>query len=178
MAELITVARPYARAVFELARERGELELWSRRLQDLAAVAATPEVAALVRSPRVGKERVYALLVELVGEQLGAEGRNLLRLLVENRRLALLPAIAEAYEALRMEAEGRVRAEVVSARPLEEAQAERIRAALERRLGRKVELGHRVDESLIGGAVIRAGDLVIDGSVRGRLQRLAAELAG
>lgn len=176
MAELITVARPYAQAVFQRAQETGRLAEWSAELQFAAAVAAEPRMADLIESNRLTKAQLSERFIGVGAEQLSDEGRNLVRLLAENRRLSLLPEIAAVYEILRAEAESTVEAHMVSAQPLDDAQRDRIAQALKARLGRNVTLSATVDESLIGGAIIRAGDLVIDGSVRGKLGRLATAL--
>ncbi len=181
MAERSTIARPYAQAVFALARERGELEAWSRRLGLLAAVVGDEGVRRLIGDPRLGREGAARLVLEVakegLGEALGEEAERLVRLLAEHGKLALLPEIAQLYEARRAEEERKVEAEVRSAFPLDEGQEQAIAEALRRRLGREVSLRAEVDPALLGGVVIRAGDWVVDGSVAGRLRRLASELA-
>ena len=177
MAELTTIARPYAQAVFKLAREAGRLDAWAETLELLATIASDPEMARLIDSPRLTTEELAQLIIDIAGDRLDAQGRNLVRVLAENRRLGLLAEIRRLYQALKTEAEGRVHAELVTARPASEAQKARVLEALKRRFGREVELDCKVDESLVGGAVIRAGDLVIDGSVRGKLARLATALS-
>ncbi len=176
MSDATTLARPYAQAVFKLAREENDLAGWSARLALAARVAADPDMGRLIASPRVDRQEAARVFVEVCGQPLGPEGANLIRLLAENRRLALLPAIAELYEALRADAEGVVEAQLVAARDVDEAQRQRIAEALQQRLGRRVQLSCQTDPALLGGAVVRAGDLVIDGSVRGRLQKLAGVL--
>ncbi len=176
MAELTTIARPYAQAVFKLAQESKRLKEWGELLGLLAAIVETPEISALIGSPKVSPERLQALLFELAGDRLDQQSKNFLRLLVENRRLAALPEIARIYHRLEDEAEKRVEVEMVSAFEVRGALAKKIAAALAKRLGKEVEMTVKVDERLIGGAVIRAGDLVIDGSVAGELDRLAREL--
>ncbi len=176
MAEKQTAARPYAEAVFALAKERSALKNWSEMLALLAAVAQDAHIQRLAHDPRVERTRLFALLLDIGGKNLTAEGANFVRLLVENRRLTLLPEIAAIYESLKAEAEARVEASVTSAFPLEPAQLKTLEQGLQRRFGRAVHLTATVDASLVGGVVIRAGDLVIDGSVRGRLAGLATEL--
>ncbi|NIR61478.1 MAG: F0F1 ATP synthase subunit delta [Gammaproteobacteria bacterium] len=177
MSEIAAQARPYAQAVFKRARERTDFEGWSRMLQTAAQVAEDPRVRALIASPRVGSEELARVFLDICGDALGAEGGNLIRLLAENDRLAALPDIAALYELQRAEAEGTVEAQVISAYPLEERAERRIAEALKKRLGREVNITQRTDRALIAGAVVRAGDLVIDGSVRGRLARLASALS-
>lgn len=171
------LARPYARATFTLAREAGDLAGWSERLALLAAVAGDARVAERLRAPRLTRAERGRLILDICGEHLDEGARNLVRLLAENGRLPLLAEIAAQFEALRAQAEGRLDAHVTSARELTQSQQDAIAESLRRRLEREIRLHCEVDESLIGGAVIRAGDLVIDGSLKGRLQRLASRLA-
>ncbi len=180
MTERTTLARPYAEAAFRLATERKALKDWSARLALMAAVARDPQMAALAGNPRVAHARFIEFFLDVCnargGSKIDADGANFVRLLGENHRFGLLPEIAELYEARRAEAEGRVEAEAVSATALSDAQLKSIAAALKKRLGREIDLTTRVDATLLGGVVIRAGDLVIDGSVQGRLQLLATHL--
>lgn len=171
------LARPYARAAFALAQEAGDLAGWSERLALLAAVAGDARVAERLRAPRITRAERGRLVLDICGDRLDDGARNLVRLLAENGRLQLLEEIAAQYEALRAQAEGRLDAHVTSARELTQAQQKAIAESLSKRLEREIRLHCDVDESLIGGAVIRAGDLVIDGSLKGRLQRLASRLA-
>ncbi|MHB8535623.1 MAG: F0F1 ATP synthase subunit delta [Sulfuricaulis sp.] len=177
MAETQTLARPYAEAVFELAHSNNALTPWSEMLALIAAVAADENIRRLADDPRVERARFINLFLDICGKHISDEGANFIRLLVENRRLNLLPEIVVQYATLKAEAEARVEATVVSAFPLEAAQILTLGAALKRKFGRDVNLTTQVDKSLVGGIVIRAGDLVIDGSVRGRLQELAAHLS-
>lgn len=172
MAEAITIARPYAAAVFGLAQEKGDLQTWSDLLQVTAQCAEAAEVQAILTNPSVSDEAAVNLLGDVAGD-LSADARNFLLLLAENNRLLLLPEIATLFEELRAEAGQMLTAEVVTARALTDAQKTKIAAALKKRLGKEVTLTEQVDESLLGGAIIRAGDLVIDGSALGKLNRLA-----
>lgn len=176
MAEKLTTARPYAEAVFALARAQNALPAWSEMLALAAAVAGDARVGHLASDPRVERARFLGLFLDICGGRLDPQGANFIRLLVENRRLNLLPEIASLYEGLKAEAEARVEATVTSAFSLEPAQLKTLEQGLQRRLGRAVHLTATVDRSLVGGVVLRAGDLVIDGSVRGRLAALATEL--
>jgi len=176
MAEAITAARPYAEAVFRLAQERGELARWSEMLALLAAVAADERIVPLAMDPRVPRERLVTLLLDICGDGLNVHGSNFVRLLAENRRIQLLPEIRALFETLSAEAEGRVEATVISAFPLDQAQQAKLAQALKRKLGREVSLTTQIDRGLLGGVVIRAGDLVIDGSASGRLRALASHL--
>ena len=177
MAEKQTLARPYAEAVFELAKAQNQLKKWSEMLAFIAAVAADERMRRIADDPRVARTRFLALFLGVCDQQVDEHGANFVRLLVDNRRLALLPEIVAQFEALKAEAEARIEATVVSAFALETAQLQRLGEALQRKLGREVNLTPQVDQALLGGVVIRAGDLVIDGSVRGRLQELAAHLS-
>ncbi len=176
MSELSTLARPYAEAVFRLAREESDLATWSQRLQALAAIAADPQMARLIADPVVDAARVAALLIEVAGDGLGARGANFVHVLAENDRLALLPAIASRFDALRAEAEGTLEAVITGAQPLTPQQAAELVGALEAKFQRTVSAKEVVDPDLIGGVVIAIGDQVIDGSVKGRLQRMAFAL--
>lgn len=176
MAEMQTLARPYAEAVFELARARNQLKQWSEMLAFITAVAADERMRQIADDPRVDRAKFLNLVLGVCEQRVDEPGANFIRLLVDNRRLALLPEIVTQYESLRAEAEARVEATVISAFPLEAAQLETVGAALRRKLGREVNLKTEVDKTLMGGIVIRAGDLVIDGSVRGRLAELATHL--
>ena len=174
MSQALTLARPYARAAFAIAKESGALPAWSDALAFAARVAADPQVAALLGNPKLTQADAATLLAaDGAGEAFG----NFLGLLFENRRLALLPEISGLYDALRFEAERVVKAKVTSAAALPAAELETIKAALRKRFGREVEVESAIDESLIGGAVIDAGDVVIDGSIRGKLGRLQSALS-
>jgi F-type H+-transporting ATPase subunit delta len=177
MAESTTVARPYAQAVFQLARDTQSLDAWSDTLALAAAVAADAEMQPLLDSPRLTETQLGELFAGICGDGLSEQGRNFIRLLAENRRLDVLPEIARLYEALRNEAEGAIQARLITALPATEEQKAVLIKALKQRLGRDIQLESSVDPSLLGGAIIRAGDLVIDGSVQGKLTRLASVLS-
>ena len=177
MADLSTIARPYAKAVFGLARESGKLKEWSAQLAAIAAAIGDQQVGALVGNPSLSRPQLAALLGELLARDVNSEGQSLLRMLAENGRLKAAGLIAEQYEALRAEAESRVEVEITSAAPVASEQQNALAAAIGKRLSRAVAVEWKTDEALIGGAVIRAGDLVIDGSVRGELERLQTVLA-
>lgn len=176
MADRATIARPYARAAFAHAHAGKELPAWSKLLGTAAAAAADPRVARLIGNPHVTGLQLVELLTGVSGGAAGKQGHNFLHALAENRRLALLPEIAAQFETLRAEIENVVDVEVIAAREIAAPQQKRLAEALKRRLGREVRMHTRIDESLIGGAIVRAGDLVIDGSLRGRLARLGSAL--
>ena len=176
MAELATIARPYARAAFETAQAAGTLAAWSVLLKRAAVAAAQPDFAVLIGNPQVGADALADLLGEIAGGDAGGPGAAFLTLLARRNRLVALPAIASQFDAMHAAAENRADVEVISAVALSDAQQRAFAQAMQRRLGREVVIHPRVDASLLGGAVIRAGDLVIDGSVKGRLAKLAASL--
>lgn len=176
MAQAITLARPYARAAFEVAHEAGALDAWSQSLAFAAAVAKDARVAAIGNDPRVSPAQLVALhLPEGMGKD--APFALFLAELAEQRRMALLPEIEELYEAYKRESESQLLVKVTSAIALDAAQAEQLKASLKRRFKREIELETQVDASLLGGVVIDTGSEVIDGSARGRLARLAGALA-
>ena len=140
-------------------------------------VAADKDMVALFSNPRVSRQQAADIVIDLFGEAVGDETKHLVRLLAQNRRLPALSAIAEQYEILRAEAERTIKAELETALPISDTEQHRIAAALKSRLGREVELVVTTIRELVGGAVIRAGDLVIDVSIRARLERLAAAVS-
>jgi F-type H+-transporting ATPase subunit delta len=179
MAENRTLARPYAKAAFELARDKGGLDAWNQALKLLAALSGDAGVRAMLTSPKATHALRAAIFAELCaksGQVLDPQQTNFVKLLAENRRLPLLPEIAADYARLRADAENTLDVDLVAAMPVDAAEQKRISETLQKKLGRKVTLKYVEDKRLIGGAVIRAGDLVIDGSVRGKLSRLAAAL--
>lgn len=175
MSHAITLARPYARAAFALARDHGGLPAWSRALGFAAQAVSDARVAALLGHPKLTHEA----LVDLISPpgEVDPAFRRFLVTLAENRRLPLLPEIAALYEQLRADAERVVKAKVTSATALDAAELDKLKASLKRRFGREVELSTAVDPALIGGAVIDAGEVVIDGSLRSQLARLQSTLA-
>ena len=173
MAEAITIARPYAHAVFGIANDKGELKAWSELLAVLSQCVAQPEVQSIISSPAVSDEQVIDLLSNVSGELMTDDARNFLAVLAQNNRLSLLADINVIYEELREEAEQMMTADVTSALKLTAKQEKDISAALKERLGRDVTLNTSVDKTLLGGAIIRAGDIIIDGSALGKLNRLA-----
>ncbi len=183
MAEASNIARPYARALFELAQAQGDLEGWGDALAKLSAVVADDAVAAVIRSPLVSREDSAAVVTAAVASvagvavtDLAGEFVNLVKLLAQNRRLPLSPNIARAFAALRAEAERVIAAQMITASAIDARQREQFTAALQTKLGRTVALEFAVDGELLGGAVIRAGDWVVDGSVRAQLDQLVGAL--
>ena len=170
-----TLARPYARAAFAQARESGAIDAWAGHLAFAAAIARDPQAARVLGNPRIAAGQLVQLF-QPQGADAAHPFSNFLAMLVENRRLALLPEIAEGFDELKREHERVLQVTVRSAVPLDADAEQTMRSALARRFGREIELRHSVDESLIGGAVIDAGDVTIDGSVRGRLARMQTAL--
>lgn len=177
MAENSTIARPYAQAVFDLAKQQGRLAQWSEKLQLLAMVVSDDKIKMLIGNPRIDKKDLMDLITGVCGESLDDNARNFLGVLAENGRLNLLPIVAEQYEAYRSEEERVIQAELISAFPVNNEQQQKIAMALKARLGREVSLNCKIDKTLLGGAIIRAGDMVIDGSVTGHLNRFANVLS-
>jgi len=175
VAQAITLARPYARAAFEAAHEAGALAPWSQALAFAAAVAKDVRVAELGTDPRVAPEQLVALHLPQ-GMDADAPFARFLGELAAHRRLALLPEVAELYEQYKREAESQLLVKVTSALALDAEQAERLKVSLKRRFKREIELETAVDPALLGGVVIDTGSEVIDGSARGRLERLAGAL--
>ena len=181
MAENAAVARPYAQATFEIAKDAGQLNDWSDALHAAAAVVSDAQVAALIGSPGTDTAKLVSMITEISGQAAqGADGAklgNLMKLLAENGRLLVLPEIASAYDSLKAEVENRVEVTLTAASPVDDAQQARIVEALKKRFGRDVSLTFELDETLIGGARLQADDLVIDGSVSAGLEKLATTLA-
>jgi F-type H+-transporting ATPase subunit delta len=176
VAERATIARPYAKAAFEYAREAGALADWSQALRLCAEIVADPRVEALIKDPELTPAQIADFVIGVGGAKLTPGMQNFVRVLAANRRLLLLPEIAAHYEAMRAQVENTVDVEVISAVKLDAAQTEKLTQALNTRLKRRVKMQNSVDPALLGGAVIRAGDLVIDGSLKGRLERLRTDL--
>ncbi len=172
MSELTTAARPYARAVFEMANEAEDLAEWSETLAFMGAVVDNEEVKTLLATPQMAKQSGADAFIALCDKKLDDKAENLVKMLAENDRLSLLPEMSVLYEALKDEAEGSVEALVTAAKKLTQTEENSITTALKKRLGRDVKLKVSVDESLLGGAIIQAGDLVMDGSLKGRLSKM------
>lgn len=176
MDDSATLARPYAQAAYRQAEREGAIDAWSEGLGLIAAVTGDAGLAGALADPRVPADRLTGLVLDVCGDGLSGTMTNLVRVLGEGRRLALGPAIARLFEEERSRRAGRSTVRIVSAFALEPDQAERLGAAVGRRLGREVTLETAVDESLLGGVVIRIGDAVIDASLKGRLRELESEL--
>jgi F-type H+-transporting ATPase subunit delta len=177
MSNAITIARPYAQAAFEEAQKQNALKAWSELLLGLADVVQNAEVQAVVSNPKVPKTKAADLMEAFAGTTANAQQRNFVRVLADNRRLLVLPEIAEHFEVLKAEAEKTVNVVVDSAFELSAAQQDKIVSSLKKRMGREIKLACNVKKDLLGGVVIRAGDKVIDGSALTRLSEMANALA-
>ena len=176
MAEQATIARPYAEAAFSLAREQNALPRWAEMLKIVSNVASDPTVHTALDNPKLDNAAKESLLLSLCGDALSAEGKSFVRVLLESDRIAALPDIRRLFDTLKDGADGVARAHIVSAFPVDEAQLGALKAALEKRFGKKIEATVSVDPTLIGGARVTVGDTVIDASVRGELQAMSSQL--
>lgn len=176
MAELTTIARPYAEAAFALARDQNALPAWSQMLKLASGIVADPQMAAALDNPKLDAPARQSLLLSIAGDRLTTEGRNFVRVLVESDRITLMPAISTLFETLKDAADGVAKATIETAFPLEGSELSDLTSALERRFKRKVEAEVVVKPELIGGARITVGDNVIDGTVAERLRAMAMQL--
>ena len=177
MQENTTIARPYARAVFEQSQEEGDLQKWSVMLQLLKLIVSDPAMQSVIKNPRLEREKLAELILDICGKHLTESGRNFVNLLVDAGRISVAPQIHALFEEKKDRAEGVAGVEVISAYPLDDNQQEKIKKIMAKRLGKKIDITTRIDKSLIGGAVIRAGDSVIDASLKGRLKQLSHNFA-
>ena len=173
MAELTTLARPYAKAAFEFALSDSNLESWSNMLKLLAAVSQSDSVQALMASPGHTVQQKAGIIIDICGDALSEKGKNFVDALASNKRLALLTEITESFEQLKANQEKMVDVEIVSAHELSEATYANLIQSLTSQLSRELNVISSVDRDLIGGVVIRAGDMIIDGSIKGRLAKLS-----
>ena len=178
MAEAVTIARPYAVAVFRLAKEKNALAKWSEMLALTSALAADVQMRTIIEDPKLASADVERMFLSVCGDKLDVSGQNMVKLLVEYGRLALLPEIAALFEEQKAQDEGTLDAEITAAAKLDVAQVKTLVAQLQAKFGKKVEATVNVDPEIIGGIKIVVGDTVIDASVRGRLQELAYTLKG
>ena len=176
MAELVTIARPYADAAFSLACGADALGSWSEALDRLAAIAAAPEMKECINDPKLAADDLAQLMLDLGGEQLGEEQQNFVRVLVENERLQALPEIRELFVALKNRHEGVMEAEIVSAFPMDAAALKALTGDLEKHFKAKLNVTVSHDPALIGGVRIIVGDEVIDASIRAKLASMATAL--
>ncbi|MDA9909177.1 F0F1 ATP synthase subunit delta [Gammaproteobacteria bacterium] len=173
MAELTTLARPYARAAFEVAVESESLSAWSKDLDLVSAVVGETVVKAALSSPSLTGEKQAQMVIDLCGDEISDGAKNFIAILADNKRIGLMREIVKLFETLKANQEKKVDVNITSAFELSEGIEAKLTASLKEKLQRDVILHSEIDSTLIGGAIIRAGDLVIDGSVRGKLSRLA-----
>ncbi|MDT8363088.1 MAG: F0F1 ATP synthase subunit delta [Nitrosomonas sp.] len=176
MAEAITIARPYAEAVFRLAKERQNLSSWSEMLNLISSVVSDKQISALLDNPRVPRHKLYEIIVGSCSDGLSEEGKNLVAIMIENKRLQILPQLKILYEHLKTQHENALEAKIISAFPLNSGQQEKLVSALRIKFKRKVDVTCTVDAELIGGVKIEIGDQVIDSSVSGKLAAMTAAL--
>lgn len=177
MADIQTIARPYAKAVFDLALEGKALKEWSDTLKVLSLIAADPMMQVVLNNPLNTKKQIVDLFQDVVGKSLSEEANNLLNELAIKKRLNILPAISQVYEVCLADRERTIDVKVVSAFPIDEGRLQKLQATLQGHLNRQVNMRLAIDRELLGGAVIYAGDQVIDGSLRGKLNRLSERLS-
>ena len=176
MSELATLARPYAEAVFKRAKELGNSQEWSDTLAFLSAIMQDESLAAIVNNPRVGEDKLTALLLDICQNQITGEANNFLKLLIENGRLKLLPQIAELFENYKADDEGYVDVDVITAYALTKAEEQSFATSLKKKLNKKINIHASVDKTLIGGFLVKSGDSLIHGSISGQLQQLAKRI--
>jgi len=179
MADFDTAARPYARAIFELASDEGKLQQWQDNLELAAAIASDADMQATIEQPAILSSELATLFQSVVagaGMAADPDFNNLIALLAENGRLAALPAIATVFATLKQEAEGKIEVQVRTAQELSAEQQDKIAVSMAKRLGKEVSITTEIDSSLIAGAIVTAGDLVIDGSASGRMEKLTIAL--
>ncbi|MDT8409257.1 MAG: F0F1 ATP synthase subunit delta [Wenzhouxiangellaceae bacterium] len=172
-----TLARPYARAAFELADRAGSIDAWSRALSVAAQAVASDAMRGIIEHPRVSEDQLMAVFADVLGDSLDAPFRSFLKVLMHYRRLALMPEIASQFEMLCRRRDQRLKVNVTSAVEMQPEQVEKLSQRLRERFGSEIEMETEVDQDLIGGIIVRAGDRVIDASVRGRLEQLGRQLA-
>lgn len=176
MSDYATIARPYAEAVFQLAKENGEIEKWSNMLGLLSMIAQDDQIMPLLDNPRIEKNKLYQLVLDITGENLDASGQNLVHYLSDNRRLPILPALASQFESHKADELGYIKVYLTSCYALKPQQKQDLTEKLKERFNKEIELEVTLDRTLIGGWLIRSQDKVIDLSVRGRLSQLAANI--
>jgi len=172
MSEVTTVARPYAKAAFDFAQENNALDKWAEMLHFSACVAQNTQVADVINGV-LAPESVADVFIKICGEQLDVHGQNFIRVMAENERLVTLPEVAQQFLSLCADAGKKMDVDIISAKKLTKVQLTKISAKLETRLERKVKLNCSVEPSLIAGMIIRAGDLVIDNSIRHQIERMS-----
>ena len=177
MSDDVTAARPYAKAIFQLAKQGSNFDVWSERLKFLSAVVADKNVSQALEQPNSTATERASMIEKIAGDKLDTEAVNMVRLLAENGRLSSMSSISTLYDDFRAQDEGTLEAEVISAIELDDNYRAKLSESLERKFNKKIHIVNTIDESLIAGAIIRAGDVVIDGSVKGKLAQLGNNLS-
>lgn len=176
MAEAFTIARPYADAIFKLASKNNSLSVWSEMLEFVATIVADKQIKALIGNPQVSSQKLCEIILAIGDKKLNDAGKRLIALLIENERLNILPQLSELYEQLKAQYESVLEVKVISAFPIDAAQLKKLISVLEAKFQHKVNAQVSVDNKLIGGVKIEIGDQVIDNSVSGKLEAMAAAL--
>ncbi len=176
MAELSTLARPYAQAIFNLANENNTLKQWSETLTLLSQITQNESIIDLIHNPDITDEQLVLVITDIAKDELDEQGQNLVKIVAENDRLTIITAIAQSFETMRAESEGNIEAHVISAYAVNASQKKNIASALKKKLGREVTITTQTDKTLLGGIIIRAGDMVIDGSVKTQLEKITHSL--
>lgn len=176
MAEEITIARPYAEAIFKLAKEKNALATWSEMLKAISEVTSVEQIQALVANPSISADKLLEIILEICGNELNNEGKNLVALLIENNRIEVLPQLSGLYEQLKAQYEGMLEANIDSAYAISDKQLEKLVSVLESKFKCKIKAKVNIDPELIGGVKIVIGDEVIDSSVRGKLETMSVAL--
>ena len=176
MSESSSIARPYAQAIFELARDAGNFEHWSENLKNLSDIVNLPDMQAVLSDPRIARNQVLDIVLKIGESEFDELTQNFVRVLSHYRRLPSVPQIAQQYETLRAAEQGIIDAELETAYEIDDNQLSQLIDAMQNKLGRKVRLTRKLNADLIGGVVIRAGDWVIDDSIRARLDKLSSTL--
>lgn len=177
MAQLMTIARPYAEAIFALSQESNNLAAWSEELANLATISQDDDMAAMIKNPAYTNDQIVSVFTDVMGDNLTTEGKGLLAAMASNKRLGALTDVSEVFETLKAQAEKRVRATVVSARKATVEQKKKLSAALNAKFDAEVEITYEVDASLVGGIKVIVGDWAIDGSAQAQLNKLGAAIA-
>jgi F-type H+-transporting ATPase subunit delta len=176
MTDFTTAARPYANAVYDTASESNSLDSWGEALTNLAAVVSDAQMSKLLESPDLGKAEKGDLIIKVLGDNLTDKQQNLVKLMAENNRLKLMPDVLEQFEVARAKAENKIEAEITSAFELSAEQVSELVNTLKNKLGSDITVTTSIDESLIGGVIIKAGDTIIDASMKSQLDSLALSL--
>ena len=176
MTDFTTAARPYANAVYDTASESNSLDSWGDALTNLATVVSDAQLSELLESPGLGKAEKGELIIKVLGDNLTDKQQNLVRLMAENNRLKLMPDVLAQFEVARAKAENKIEAEITSAFELSAEQVSELVNTLKNKLGSDITVTTSIDESLIGGVIIKAGDTIIDASMKSQLDSLALSL--